>query len=338
MEPRETHFERFATDAGWVASTRIYADAIAHPAAEFDLAYESILPKVLALADFIESTGRSPGESLRIAKTQSHTWMYMRAVAESGNQVYAPTLALSKALLHTHIRNLSCAELRLPFPAIYVMAPEGLGFHLQDQSTCAYHELDGVYFVQTGNVLRTQVVGRPADGTRMDDTVLEAPLRLGDGALHDAIEQMRLQPATLPGITGEGASWTKAAQQSRWVDIMAWACRTVIYATCAERREEIRNTNPQLSHLRRLIAGASKPKRRARLHANAAAVPPWRRIVLGHDHEGEGEGRGTSPAGHMVEGHFQRYHTAEGTVRRWKAPYRRGLDGGDPQRTDRVLT
>lgn len=351
MEHQETHFERITraekeSPEGYLSLElqELLQEMLTANPADFGAAWEEITPGVIQQSNMLEAAGLDELSAITGAKTFARTWLYRQAVLRHGPQVYVPTLDLAKRLQQTHIDNLKCSDLRLPFRAVYVQVPKDLGYEVHDRHT-GYHRVEGVYFVEEIDPRgwRALVVGASKDGP-LDDTTMDAriDLNLGQRLFRDALEDVRedVKNPTVRHFLHE--AWTESAESSKWVDIMEWAARVVLYASCADARRAIRSdVNPTRKHLDNLIRGSSKRKRRDKLAARREQHMPWRRIFLGGDETASGTHTSALlQDGHWVQGHFQHYHTKAGRILKWKEPFWKGPGDAvlDPAPTERIMT
>ena len=349
---RETHFERIIRAEKETEEGRLslyLREPLLHllkaDPADFHEAWEQITPAVICHTDTMTKMGVDSMIAVRSAKTFGRTWLYQQAILRHGSQVYVPTLDLSKRLLNTHIDNLKCSDVHLPFRAIYIQAPEGLGFQIYDDMT-GYHDFEGVYLVEETEprAWRVLVVGAGKNGD-LDDTTMDARIDLSssDKSFRDVLEEIRQGVQNPQGRAYLHKAWTDVLESSKWIEIVEWVARVVLYATCANARHELRpDVNPKRRHFHALIQGASKKRQRKKLAERRDKLPPWRRILLGNGEASDSSGSGLPLlTGHWVQGHFQHYHTKKaGRILKWKEPYWQGPgDAAEhPEPADRILT
>jgi hypothetical protein len=270
-------------------------------------------------------------------------WHYT-AHEKAGERVYELSAGLAERLQRTELRGLSTDDLRLPFPSIYIVMPDGLGLKLENQVS-GKHDLGGVYVTETvmDGVRHWKMLfwGPPNDAAKheFDDALFHFTVRLPEDT--DLEEALNLcEKYTSMTATQHSADYYRAF----WRPLFKLVMNAVVYATWPDA--ELRHT--ENSRFTKLMEQLKKhPKgshKRERVALELKEVPQQRRVVLGpsvrpmeHDAQAAGlSGQWRT----LVTGHWKRQVHGEGrALRKWIfiSPFWRGPDEAVESNPRRVL-
>ena len=167
--------------------------------------------------------------------------------AKSGKQRYRLSEGLAQELHDTKFSELSCEDVRLPYPALYIEVPKRLGFQVYNRIT-GLHPLEGVFLsedsvvlkqkgsnfiprsgmidpstieLSSGRVLHTLLIGSSKNPQNpMDDATCTTTMDMTDGARKLELEVEE---------TAKVADLEENC--SRYPATMAWITNVLLYAT-----------------------------------------------------------------------------------------------------------
>lgn len=274
--------------------------------------------------------------------TQANVFWQLANYRRHGRRTFVVAEPLARRLLATELRGLRCADLRLPYPSLYVVVDEALGFRVRNPDT-GWHRLTGVYLTQDAGNWRLLLCARAHDGApEWDDALSCFDVELDDGQkpVDDTLAKLRAQVLAQD-------SWRQAANGilepeaivDEWTAIFKWLMNLVMFITHAdaadlehvEANAEARGLWSRMQRLPTKSAKREKLKARWRqcprrprivVGARVVADPRWPRTV--------GDARALLVRS-LVAGHWQRYHVGPGRgVTEWKfrEPFWRGPEAG----------
>ena len=273
-------------------------------------------------------------------------WSYL-CHQRAGERVYEVSNGLADLLARTELRGVHGADLRLPYPSIYIGLPATAdlkdtdGDHVQGffvtQSVPADTEAPGKsWWILT-------VAAPPSDPENQTCFFFNIDL-LDDELVEDALDRKLKSVAAYPaGVQNAFAS----GLGPNWKDQFRWVMNVVLYATHhpdAELFEYEANREYTLLKARAEKAPKGSEKRK-RLYEELRNLRPSRRILLGRsvrhdDHDSTpGEPRPLRVRT-LVAGHWRNQPHGEGRVLRkliWIRPFWRGPEEAPELNPKRVL-
>lgn len=260
--------------------------------------------------------------SKRMGNNQAHSLAEMLyqvlSHRRTGKKVYEVTPGLAEKLVHTELRGLTSADVRLPFANIYITVPANTGFQVYNRQT-GWHDVEGVYLTEdkiacrepkqtilnsdgtittSDNISYTDrskvrewsvmVVGSAAKDAHgkpipYDDALFYFKMYFEEGAtIDDAINDVeRRQENVREAIKDTSSAIVIENMRRTWRQLFKWCLNVVIYATYSEPGELIIG-NPEARKLWARIAQCPVGSRtRKNLEAKAEGIDPKRRILLG---------------------------------------------------------
>lgn len=267
--------------------------------------------------------------------------------AKAGNRVYQVSTGLAYQLRDTELRGLKTDDLRLPYEAIYVQMPNGLGFSIWNKET-GWHRADGIYIVEekntgAGRAWRLLFVGGSKDPTNLlDDALIYFTIRLPEGKSVDAIidEETNSIRAHALDKTALGP------MVETWQALFRWVINVMIYATWPDAEHESFISNKEARQLWERVKKLPKGPKRDGLKKQFKATSSRERIRLGGSvvyidrakaEQLAATGTSTGAKAHIVavrvQGHWKmQSHGLARSLRKrlWVAPYWRNADGDTP--------
>lgn len=318
-------------------------------------------PTTMALFDFFtkpqmayvaDSMLRRTGDSRQLQTTMRKLW-HDATFYHCGKKVYEPTPGLAEKLLHTEIRGLSTADIKLPFPSFYIRIPKRAGFTVWNEES-GIHTATGVYVGwDPGVAVAPEWTHLPADVVTWPSVRLMVwgPSK-NDDPFDDALEHFAVY--LKPGVSLDEALKISVdlnvidRSESDTQKLLRWILNVLMYATWPEAEVEDVIMNAEARALWERHGRAPKGKKREDILKRFRGVKNKdRRIVLGRsvtvlaarDAIEAREGRPLTVRT-LVTGHWQRYAIGKGRaerVWRWREPFWRGPEGGEPGSTTHKL-
>ena len=323
-------------------------------------ACDEYIRSLSALAEALSGTSMATADLICHVQTQWQTACFERY----GKRTYVVSEGLGVDLALTELRGITGADLRLPYPSIYVQVPPTLGYTVD--SAEGEHLVTGAYITEdktdsarwTKVDLDKTVHEVPTDGGRSWRVLLTAESALRDDEKKndedDALQffAISLTPEdvtiddtlreTVEVFRGTPAELARGENTDKWLPIFRWLMNVVFYATSPDAQREHLRANAVADRLWRKVQRAPRnTTQRKRLQGEYRKLDPRERILLGRsikvdrarqEHHASSLRSGKRDAllrRTLVPGHFQRYHTGEGrtvTVWKWKAPHIRNAD------------
>jgi hypothetical protein len=305
---------------------------------------------------FIESYARNAAIAPSALSFALVVTYFMVAYEREGKRTYVVSPGLAEQLRHTELRGLSCEDLRLPFPAVYIDVPVQADLKVWNHDS-GWHRLQAIYIVEDPDILgeaqqldflelereawglqpgqllrgwRLMLVGECKDPGNEemlgDDAVYYYRVALPDGlAVEAAIEQTRAN--AYRGCADELARVAALDPSESWKQVFAWVMNLMMYVICVEPNAERWMLNKEARQLWERIQKTPKgsPKRK-RLHAELQQLDPrWRYsigqgIVVRRGRERaeaqRGQERGPMAVVSWVAGHWKRVAHGPGRAQR----------------------
>lgn len=306
------------------------------------------------IKSFSRNSGMVPG-ALSFSLVLTY---FMAAFEREGKRVYTVSPGLAEKLCHTELRGLSCEDLRLPYPAIYIEVPAKADLQIWNDET-GWHRLEGVYVIEDPDVLggadgmdflerervawglqpgellrgwRFLLVGEckdPGNAEKMgDDAVYYYRVPLPAGLeVEEAIRKSR--DNAFIGRDRDRMRSEALDPDEQWKQVFSWVMNLIMYVTWCEPGERWMLNREARQLWERAQKAPKGSAKRKRLHQEFQKFDPRWRIQLGKHilvqrHEegperGAGQPRGPMTVISWVAGHWKRVAYGPGrSQRRWQ--------------------
>jgi hypothetical protein len=265
---------------------------------------------------------------------------HMVTFERAGKKIYEMSPGLADRLLHTELRGVDAEDLRLPYPAVYMIIPTHLQFKINVYDT-GWHEVDGVYITEDNKLVfsdttsadtpprgwRIMLVGKSKNEDVFDDALFFFTVSMPEGQKIDDCLDAALD---LWAHENHGQDITTIRSVFRLL------MNAILYATSSEAElfSYIRDkeTRQLLERLKK-----AEGKKREKIKAQLKNKSRQEIILLGRSikaFEEKGDGTGKPMEVRVrVAGHWRHYWIGQGRserVRRWISPFWRGPQDGLP--------
>jgi hypothetical protein len=281
-----------------------------------------------------------PPEQRSVDLTRTY---HMITFERAGKKIYEMSPGLADRLLHTELRGVDAEDLRLPYPAVYMIIPTHLQFKINVYDT-GWHEVDGVYITEDNKLIfsdttsadtpprgwRIMLVGKSKNEDILDDALFFFTVPMPEGQKIDDC---------LDAALGKWAHENHGQDIAIIRSIFRLLMNAILYATSSEaevfpyiRDKETR----QLIERMKKAKGGKKDKIKQQLKGKSRQeVILLGRNIKGFDDTSEGLDRTGRPLEVRVRvaGHWRHYWVGQGRserVRRWIQPFWRGPQDGLP--------
>lgn len=227
-----------------------------------------------------------------------------------GKKAYRVSPGLQWMLENTELRRYPCADLRLPFPVIYLSLPPKYQVF---NDTTGWHLSDGMYVVEDTNIIprcwRLILAAKPNSKSvdELDDAIYHWLVHLREGATVEAAIQESIDivyrqhkegayDRILIMRDGTQKTFTSRApanmgggrrlrvfedMQKTLLPLFRYVMNVVLYATLPDADAVFSDASSEYAALRRRASHEKNERKRKDLNVRASAIGPHPRIILG---------------------------------------------------------